>query len=171
MFKRAALALLSLSATLASAQSTHSIFPLLPPSVSTVPSNGDVNCLTASRLRPRRFNQPGGILQPGDILVSNFNNSQQSAGDRNCDRAHQRRRSGYIHLLHQRRNQSGRAKRCYRRAYQRRCADRKSSDRGRHFGDRSTRPPFRTRSKRRTFLGNPRDAGYRRERAVGYGHS
>ena len=35
-------ALLTLSATLA-AQSNQSILPLLPPSISTIPSNGDVN--------------------------------------------------------------------------------------------------------------------------------
>ena len=78
MFKSAALALLSLSATLASAQSTHSIFPLLPPSVSTVPSNGDVNPYGVAFV-PKTI-PTGGVLQPGDILVSNFNNSANLQG-------------------------------------------------------------------------------------------
>lgn len=71
----AALALFSLSANPASAQS---IFPLLPPSVSTVPSNGDVNPYGVA-FAPR--NLPAGPgLQAGDILVSNFNNNQNLQG-------------------------------------------------------------------------------------------
>ncbi len=74
----AALAFFSLSATLGSAQSTKSIFPLLPPSVSTVPSNGDVNPYGVVFV-PK--NAPtAGVLQPGDILVSNFNNSNNLQG-------------------------------------------------------------------------------------------
>jgi hypothetical protein len=74
----AAFAILSLSATLASAQSTKSIFPLLPPSVSTIPSNGDVNPYGVA-FAPK--NLPAGPgLQAGDILVSNFNNSQNLQG-------------------------------------------------------------------------------------------
>ena len=42
-FIKAAAALTLLTASLAWAQNTNSIFPLLPPSVSTIPSNGDVN--------------------------------------------------------------------------------------------------------------------------------
>jgi hypothetical protein len=62
----------------ASAQVTQSIFPLLPPSVSTVPSNGDVNPYGVA-FAPS--NTPkSGLLQPGDILVSNFNNSQNLQG-------------------------------------------------------------------------------------------
>src|ERR1700723_3795797 len=70
-------ALLSLSATLP-AQSNQSILPLLPPSVSTVPSNGDVNpygVAFAPKILPA-----GSGLQAGDILVSNFNNSQNLQG-------------------------------------------------------------------------------------------
>jgi len=73
--KTAVFALLSISATLASAQS---IFPLLPGSVSTVPSNGDVNPYGVAFV-PKTV-PPGGVLHPGDILVSNFNNSQNLQG-------------------------------------------------------------------------------------------
>lgn len=76
--KIAALAFFSLSAILASAQSTKSIFPLLPPSVSIVPSNGDVNPYGVVFV-PK--NAPTtGVLQPGDILVSNFNNNNNLQG-------------------------------------------------------------------------------------------
>src|ERR1035438_8808012 len=76
--KTAAAALLSLSATLACAQSTNSIFPLLPPSVSTIPSNGDVNPYGVA-FAPK--NLPAGpVLTAGDILVSNFNNSANLQG-------------------------------------------------------------------------------------------
>ncbi len=74
VIKTAAAALLSLSATLASAQS---IFPLSP-TVSTIPSNGDVNpygvAFTPSRV------PAASVLKPGDVLVSNFNNSQNLQG-------------------------------------------------------------------------------------------
>jgi hypothetical protein len=75
--KTAVFALLSLSATLA-AQTTQSIFPLLPPSVSTIPSNGDVNPYGVLFV-PKTI-AAGSGLQPGDILVSNFNNSQNLQG-------------------------------------------------------------------------------------------
>jgi hypothetical protein len=74
----AAIACLSLSITLASAQTTQSIFPLLPASVSTIPSNGDVNPYGVA-FGPKTL-PAGGGLQPGDILVSNFNNSQNLQG-------------------------------------------------------------------------------------------
>src|SRR5580658_5492812 len=75
--KTAVFALLTLSATLA-AQSNSSILPLLPPLVSTIPSNGDVNPYGVAFV-PKAL--PGGSgLQPGDILVSNFNNSQNLQG-------------------------------------------------------------------------------------------
>jgi hypothetical protein len=74
----AAIACLSLSITLASAQTNQSIFPLLPASVSTVPSNGDVNPYGGA-FGPKTL-PAGGGLQPGDILVSNFNNSQNLQG-------------------------------------------------------------------------------------------
>ncbi len=76
--KSAAVALISLSALIASAQSTHSIFPMQPPSVSTIPANGDINPYGVA-FAPKNV-PAGGILQPGDILVSNFNNSQNLQG-------------------------------------------------------------------------------------------
>ncbi len=72
--KTAVFTLLALSATLAAS----SIFPLLPPSVSTVPSNGDVNPYGVTFV-PKTV-PTGGALHPGDILVSNFNNSQNLQG-------------------------------------------------------------------------------------------
>jgi hypothetical protein len=62
----------------ASAQVTQSIFPLLPPSVSTIPFNGDLNpygVAFAPSTTPKT-----GVLQPGNILVSNFNNSENLQG-------------------------------------------------------------------------------------------
>jgi DNA-binding beta-propeller fold protein YncE len=64
-----------LTATLASAQG---IFPLFPPMVSTVPSNGDVNPYGVA-IVPKTL-PPGSGIQPGDILVSNFNNNQNLQG-------------------------------------------------------------------------------------------
>lgn len=75
---KAAAALIFMAGALAPAQSTHSIFPLLPPSVSTVPSNGDVNPYGVT-FAPKNVLATG-TLQPGDILVSNFNNSQNLQG-------------------------------------------------------------------------------------------
>ena len=45
--------------------------------VSTVPANGDVNPYGVAFV-PRGF--PSGVLNPGDVLVSNFNNSQNLQG-------------------------------------------------------------------------------------------
>jgi hypothetical protein len=70
-------ALFTLPAVMA-AQTNQSIFPLQPASVSTVPSNGDVNPYGVAFV-PKAI-QAGGGLQPGDILVSNFNNSQNLQG-------------------------------------------------------------------------------------------
>jgi len=75
--KTAAVTTLSLIATLASAQTNKSIFPLLPPSVSTVPSNGDVNPYGVV-IAPKTVAM--GALQPGDLLVSNFNNAENLQG-------------------------------------------------------------------------------------------
>src|SRR5579863_1790100 len=55
--------------------------PFLPApvvSVSTIPSNGDVNPYGVAFV-PAGF-PTGGLLAPGDILVSNFNNSQNLQG-------------------------------------------------------------------------------------------
>jgi len=55
--------------------------PFLPPppaTATTIPSNGDVNPYGVAFVPPRfAF---GGTIQPGDILVSNFNNSQNLQG-------------------------------------------------------------------------------------------
>jgi hypothetical protein len=74
----AALAFFSLSSIAASAQSAKSIFPLLPPSVSTIPSNGDLNPYGVA-FAPKNVPTTG-VLQPGDILVSNFNDSNNLQG-------------------------------------------------------------------------------------------
>jgi hypothetical protein len=59
-------------------QGPSSLFPLPPPAVSTVPSNGDVNPYGVAFVPQSVF--PGGAIQPHDILVSNFNNSQNLQG-------------------------------------------------------------------------------------------
>ncbi len=76
--KTAAVALLSLSTRLASAQDLSTIFPLLPPTVSTIPSNGDLNPYGVVFV-PKTLPAGNGI-QPGDILISNFNNAQNLQG-------------------------------------------------------------------------------------------
>ena len=73
-----AAALTLAAAGLAPAQTTQSIFPLLPPVVSTVPSNGDVNPYGVV-FAPKTV-WTGGAIQPGDILVSNFNNNENLQG-------------------------------------------------------------------------------------------
>jgi len=57
------------------------VIPFLPSpaNVSTVPPNGDVNPYGVA-IVPHDFNNKGGPLQPGDILVSNFNNSANQQG-------------------------------------------------------------------------------------------
>ncbi|HLM98081.1 MAG TPA: hypothetical protein VK335_02295 [Bryobacteraceae bacterium] len=73
------LGVLALSSGVAMAQQdVKPLIPLPPPSVSTVPSNGDVNPYGVAFV-PNHF-RTGGILNPGDILVSNFNNSQNLQG-------------------------------------------------------------------------------------------
>jgi hypothetical protein len=69
-------ALLAVYCTVAGAQS---IFPLLPPAASTIPSNGDVNPYGVAFV-PKNMPRNSGVLQPGDILVTNFNNSQNLQG-------------------------------------------------------------------------------------------
>lgn len=63
---------------LAQAQDLTTIFPMYPASISTVPSNGDVNPYGVL-FAPKTLSAGGG-LQPGDILVSNFNNSANLQG-------------------------------------------------------------------------------------------
>jgi hypothetical protein len=61
-----------------SAQAQKAILPLMPPMVSTVPPNGDVNPYGVSVV-PRTLLGTT-VLQPGDILVSNFNNAENLQG-------------------------------------------------------------------------------------------
>lgn len=75
---RLIIAVISLSATMASAQDTHTIFPLAKPSVSTVTQNGDVNPYGVFFVPSAVIASAG--LKAGDILVSNFNNSNNLQG-------------------------------------------------------------------------------------------
>jgi hypothetical protein len=70
-----AAAIALLTANLLPAQS---IFPLFPPVVSTIPSNGDVNPYGVF-IVPKNV-AAGAGLHAGDILVSNFNNAQNLQG-------------------------------------------------------------------------------------------
>ncbi|HKD09512.1 MAG TPA: hypothetical protein VKB79_26640 [Bryobacteraceae bacterium] len=70
--------LLAFAATLAG-QTNQSIFPLQPPVSSTVPSNGDVNPYGIVII-PKTISASSSGLQPGDVLVSNFNNNQNLQG-------------------------------------------------------------------------------------------
>lgn len=77
----AALMMAFASLTPAADESTQSSAPFLPSpvtTVSTVPSNGDVNPYGVAFVPPSF--PAGGALQPGDILVSNFNNSLNLQG-------------------------------------------------------------------------------------------
>jgi hypothetical protein len=69
---------LALGSVPARAQGLKPILPFLPPSVSTVPPNGDVNPYGVAFV-PRTILGTTAI-QPGDILVSNFNNAQNLQG-------------------------------------------------------------------------------------------
>ena len=73
------IALLLISAPMLTAQINPSTGFLPSPIqvVSTIPSNGDVNPYGVAFV-PSGF--PGGVLNPGDVLVSNFNNSQNLQG-------------------------------------------------------------------------------------------
>lgn len=62
----------------AAAQAASHFFPVGPATVSTVPSNGDVNPYGVAFV-PRDF-PTNGALQTSDILVSNFNNSANLQG-------------------------------------------------------------------------------------------
>ena len=69
------------------------IVPNLPngafQTLTTVPANGDLNPYGVAFVPPGF--PSGGTLSPGDILVSNFNNSCQPTGDRHDDRRHHAR--------------------------------------------------------------------------------
>ncbi len=69
--------LVALAATM-TAQTTQSIFPIQPPVASTVPSNGDVNPYGVVIVL--KTIQPGSGIQPGDVLISNFNNNENLQG-------------------------------------------------------------------------------------------
>ena len=56
---------------------SQAILPLTPSTVSTIPANGDVNPYGVAFV-PRGL--PAGVLQGGDVLVSNFNNAQNLQG-------------------------------------------------------------------------------------------
>ncbi len=60
-------------------QSADTFLPSQVRSASTVPSNGDVNPYGVAFV-PAHFQAGSGPLQPGDILVSNFNNKQNLQG-------------------------------------------------------------------------------------------
>ena len=77
-FKMMGLMLLSLSCSMAWAQQTQPMLPPPPPTVSTVPPTGDVNPNGAA-FAPAKF-VSGFLLQPYDLLVSNFNNAQNLPG-------------------------------------------------------------------------------------------
>jgi DNA-binding beta-propeller fold protein YncE len=68
---------LSLTSGIAHAQALNPILPFAPPSVSTIPPNGDVNPYGVAFV-PRI--PTDGVIQPNDVLVSNFNNSQNLQG-------------------------------------------------------------------------------------------
>jgi hypothetical protein len=61
-----------------SAQAQHAILPLIPPSISTSPANGDSNPYGVAVV-PRTLHGTT-VLQTGDILVSNFNGTDKVAG-------------------------------------------------------------------------------------------
>ena len=62
----------------AAAPVVPNLFSFPQPSVSTVPMNGDVNPYGVAFV-PQNF-AGNGVLQPGDVLVSNFNNSTNTQG-------------------------------------------------------------------------------------------
>ncbi len=79
--KVAALCGVLTTATLSLPSSAHAqkaILPLAPPSVSTIPANGDVNPYGVAVVPHTLLGST--VLQPGDILVSNFNNAQNLQG-------------------------------------------------------------------------------------------
>jgi len=61
-----------------SAQTPKAILPLFPPVLSTIPANGDLNPYGLAVV-PRTLLGTT-VLQPGDMLVSNFNNSDNLQG-------------------------------------------------------------------------------------------
>jgi hypothetical protein len=78
MTKLQLIPLFTLAVAAAQAQTVPAVFPLAPPAVSTVPSNGDVNPYGVAFV-PRTV-PADGLLQQGDVLVSNFNNVENLQG-------------------------------------------------------------------------------------------
>src|ERR1700728_4180652 len=62
----------------ANAQTPRAILPLFPPVISTIPANGDLNPYGLA-IVPRSLLGTT-VLQAGDMLVSNFNNSDNLQG-------------------------------------------------------------------------------------------
>jgi len=62
----------------AGAQTPMAILPLFPPVISTIPANGDLNPYGLAVV-PRTLLGTT-VIQPGDMLVSNFNNSDNLQG-------------------------------------------------------------------------------------------
>ena len=76
-------ALLVLSAVTSTAEERDAVQPFLPTpvrSISTVPHNGDVNPYGVAFVPDDFTSSGGGMLHSGDILVSNFNNSNNLQG-------------------------------------------------------------------------------------------
>ena len=71
----------AISAFSTAALAAPPVIPFLPSpqNISTVPPNGDQNPYGVAFV-PQNFKGNGGPLQPGDILVSNFNNSDNKQG-------------------------------------------------------------------------------------------
>ena len=72
------LAVLSFSISTLGKDNDGRILPFVPITVATVPANGDVNPCVVGFV-PNGF-LPGGLLNPGDMLVSDFNNNQNIQG-------------------------------------------------------------------------------------------
>jgi hypothetical protein len=79
LHKTVTCALLLVATAAAFAQQGNSFLPSPVRSVSTVPTNGDVNPYGVAFV-PRNFQAGSGPLKPGDILVSNFNNANNLQG-------------------------------------------------------------------------------------------
>lgn len=72
------LSVFSLPAQTAAVKPVRPVLPFAPPVVSTVPANGDVNPYGVAFVPGNVLTD--GMLQSGDVLVSNFNNSKNLQG-------------------------------------------------------------------------------------------
>ena len=66
------------ASVVAAAPPSLPFFPPVPQTVSTVPGNGEQNPYGVA-FAPLSL-KPGSVLQPGDLLVSNFNNGANQQG-------------------------------------------------------------------------------------------